>query len=239
MKLLKPQPNATSEQDDQRYRNIQAAKTLGTAVTPEDAAWAKGYEKQKTLSVDTSASAATARQLASQTRTETFQRQETGRKELSDKIEGPYLDAAQKADTLRNVVKAAQGGNMVAGSLQPLLATLGVTTMEGVKRINATEIQAVQGAGSLLDSIKGRIGKLAEGQPMDAKLQGDITQLANVLQQGAYGKYVAGHAATTKRYQLTDEQQLPSPGGAPVMGERRTVNGQTGEWDGRGWKAVP
>lgn len=39
----------TANQDKERYEGIQQAKTLGQPVKPEDAAWAKAYEKASTL----------------------------------------------------------------------------------------------------------------------------------------------------------------------------------------------
>ncbi len=162
-----------------------------------------------------------AAQVATQSRAQDFSEAQAGRAELTNKVEQPYLDAREKADTLRSTVQAAKGGNMVAGSLQPLLATLGVTTMEGVKRINSVEIAQVAGAGSLLERIKGAIGKQTEGQPLSEKVQNDITQLANVLEQSARKKYLEGHATTTKRYKLANETPLPEPPSTPAPAPRQ------------------
>lgn len=208
MSILKPAPKGdTAAADDQRFEKIQTAMNLKQQIDPADFAWYNAYKTRKLLGVDQSGAIALQRQAAS----ELFTKQETGRKELSDKVDQPYIDASEKAETLRNVVQAAQGGNMVAGSLQPLLATLGVTTMEGVKRINNTELQNVAGAGSLLDRIKGKVGKLTEGQPMDKALQSDLIALGNLLQRSAYDKYLKAHQTTVQRYSLTDEQPFTAP----------------------------
>lgn len=149
--------------------------------------------------------------LSKQSKGEDFTEAETGRKNLTEKVETPYRDAAEKADTLRNVVQLAQGGNMEAAAVQPLMATLGLTTMEGVKRINGTELEAVAGAGDLFTKIQGKLGKWTAGQPLAPDLQRDITQLANMLQKNAYKKYSDSFDSTTKRYGLKDEQKLPGP----------------------------
>lgn len=172
--------------------------------------------------------AASARQAQSELST----KQNQGRSELTNKVEQPYNDATEKADTLRNVVKAAQGGNMVAGSLQPLLAVLGVTTMEGVKRINNTEISQVAGAGSLLDKIQGKVGKLVVGQPMDSALQKDIIDLADLLQKSAYQKYSTEHQRVKTRYSLDDEVPIAPPK-APPTGT--VQNGATWKYGAQGW----
>lgn len=156
---------------------------------------------------------ALAAQVAQQARAQAFTEQEAGRKELSEKVEQPYKDAREKADLMRGVIAAAQNGNMSAANVQGLLGVLGLVTTEGVKRINTTELEQVQGAGSLLDRIKGKVGKLVAGQPLDAKVQSDLRELSNLLEQSAYKKYAEGHKTTTKRYGLKDEQPLPAPAG--------------------------
>lgn len=218
MALLKPTPNRTAEQDDQKYRDIVARGTQHQPVAPEEAAWALAYEKQKTLGVDKSASAAATR-LASvqaqqndlQKRAQGFTEAQAGRKELTEKVELPYLDAVEKAETMRSVIAAAKSGNQEAAALTPLLATLGVTTAEGVKRINMAEIATVSGAGSLLERIKGKIGKVVSGQPLAADLQDDIVKLADLLENSARKKYEQGFQTITSRYGLKDESIRQRP----------------------------
>ena len=235
-------------QDDQRYERVIAAQQLKQPVTPEDLAFATAYEKRKTLGPEASAAAAADRQLATiaqqndiQRKGQAFTQAQAGRAELTQKIEQPYLDAREKADTLKGVIEAAKNGNMEAAAVQPLLGVLGLVTMEGVKRINTTELDQVAGAGSLLERIKGQASKLTSGQPMTPKLQSDLTDLANMLEQSARKKYEQGFISTTKRYRLTDEQMLPTsaalqkpipgiPGGqsaGPKVGDVVSVGGKT------------
>lgn len=182
--------------------------------------------------------AAIAAQVAQQARAQAFTTQQAGRKELTDKYEAPYLDAREKAATIKRFVAAADT-NKVAASTLPLLATLGITTSEGVKRINQVEVDQIAGAGSLLDKIKGKVGKIVEGQPLPKDIRDDIAQLGDLLEKGARDKYEEGFRAVKKRYGLNDEVMKPPPG-SPAEGTKRTVNGQTRVWgyynDQWGWK---
>ncbi len=225
-------PEITGPALDNQAQALYAKKAGGQSLTPEEAATLTGYEDRKRVVSDPAQLAATARQTntiaqqtAQQKRAQDFTEAQAARKEIADKIEQPYLDAQEKMNTLRDVVDAANGGNMEAASLTPLLATLGVVTSEGVKRINATEVQQVQGAGSLLDSIKGRWGKVVHGQPMDAQLQNDTLKLADMLEANAHKKYLAGLNATKTRYKdnpiVAAEEPLPGPEPAQESPEQR------------------
>ncbi len=211
-------PPVTEADLDAQAQTLLAKQAQGQPLTTVEAANLKAYQERKRTVSDPAALAAADRQnatiaaqIAQQGRAQDFTQKQAGRQELTTKIEQPYLDAKEKADTLRNVIASAQQGNMVAGSIQPLLATLGFVTMEGVKRINSTELQQVAGAGSLLERIKGQVAGLSAGQPMSPKLQNDLKQLTGVLEQSARKKYEQGFNATTKRYGLTDEQMIADP----------------------------
>jgi len=217
-------PTAVTEaQLDAAAQALLSKQAQGQALTPQESADLKAYQLRKRTVSDPAALEASSRQTAAINATnarldksELFTRQETGRKELSAKVEQPYLDAREKADTLRNVIAASENGNMAAGAVTPLLATLGFVTMEGVKRINTTELQQVEGAGSLFERIKGQASKLVTGQPMSQKLRDDLKQMATLLEQSARKKYEDAHTATTKRYGLTDETPLPDPHATPA-----------------------
>jgi hypothetical protein len=220
MNLLAPPkaPGATAEADDNRYRNIQASIKLGQSVSPQDAAWAQGYEKQKTLGVDLTAGMASNRQAtaiaantAQQQRAQKFQEQQQGRKELTEKVEQPYQTAASSAQTLRDTVALAKTGNMSAAALQNLETTMAAIRAQGLNRINTTEIGSTADAGSLWDRIQSKFGKVTAGQPVDPALQKDMQQFAGLLERAAYKKYLDGQTSVTKRYGLTDEKPLAGP----------------------------
>jgi hypothetical protein len=213
---------STDSQLDARFEALRQRQLLGQPLSADEKAQVQAYVERKSVGPEAAAALATNRQtrsidaqVAAQTRSQVFQERQAGRKELQEKIEQPYMDAMEKADTLHSVIAAAQNGNMAAGSVQSLLGTLGLVTMEGVKRINTTELQAVQGAGSLLERLKGSVSGLVAGQPLSAKVQKDLNDLAGILQAAAVKKYTEGWKATTKRYNLDDEKPLVSMTAAP------------------------
>jgi hypothetical protein len=219
----KPEKDSSTAEDE-RYEKINTDQSLGNPVSKPDAAWARAYEKRKLLGPSATSAAADTRQAT----TEDFSQKEAGRQHLTKEADGPYSDTVEKADTLRNAIVAAQHGNMEAASLAPLLAVLGVTTMEGIKRINAIELQTVAGAGSLWDQIQGKIGKAKAGQPMDPSLQKNLSDLADMLEKGAYKKYRDKFDTITKRYKLTGDE-------TPKDGPIKTVNGVPYMYDGKKW----
>ncbi len=229
MKLLKPGPTGSStERDDERYRNIQASIVQKQPVSPADQAWAAGYEKQKTLGVDRTAAAAGERQASAQTqqnaiqsRGQDFQVAQAARKELTDKVEAPYLTTQASVRTLRDTVDAAKAGNKVAGTLQSLETTMAAIRAQGLNRINAAEIGVTANAGSLYDRVAGWLGKAQEGQPVPPNIQADMQQFADILEKAAYKKYSDSFDSVAKFYGLTEAQKtlkLASPGAAPMSG---------------------
>lgn len=218
MNLLKPKPNATAEQDDQRYRDIQAKQLQGIPVAPPDLAWAQGYEKQKKLSVDASAGAANerlsrtiAQQTAQQGRTQDFAALQAARADLEKNVNTPYNTAKTSANTLRDVVDAAKNGNTVAASMQALETTMAAIRAQGLNRINTAEIGVASNAGSLFQNIAGWLGKKAEGQPIPASVQKDMIDFAGILEKAAYKKYQAGHKSVNDLYGTKIPELLTGP----------------------------
>lgn len=203
---------------DQRFQVLRQKQLTGQGLSGPEKAELDSYRERKLLGPEASAIAAANRQArsidaatAQQGRAQDFTEKQAGRTELTAKVEQPYLDAKEKADTMRSVIAAARGGNMTAASVQSLMGVLGLVTTEGVKRINTTELSEVQGAGSLLERLKGAAGRVVAGQPLSAKVQGDLEELSGILEKSAEKKYVNGFNAVTKRYQLSDEQPLVRP----------------------------
>lgn len=222
----------TAEEDKQKYIDIQTKARMGRPVAPQEKAWASSYAQAQTLGPATSAAAADTRQSTA----EDFQRKEAGRKILTSDIDAKWAAADRKTKAILDVVNAAKSGNQMAGNVQSLLATFGVTTIEGLNRVNMPEIQTVAGAGSLLNRIRGRLSGLTSGQPLTPELQKDLTQLAGIMRKGAYNEYKSRFHSTVKRYGLDDEEIQPEPkddesetsedssaGGVPAVGS--TFNG--------------
>lgn len=232
-------PKTPSSLDEQLLQAIKDGDTEGASKitqTMKTAAAAKG-DPAAVAAANRQASTIAA-QIAQQGRAQSFTEAQAGRGELTNKVEAPYLDAREKADTLRNVVALAKSGNKEAANVQGLLGVLGLVTSEGVKRINTTELDQVAGAGSLFDKIKGKAGKIVAGQPLDAGLQNDLVQLSNMLETSARKKYEQGFKQAKTRYGLKDEIAL-TPSGAPDKGTEGVVGGKPAVWDYRndqwGW----
>lgn len=213
--LPKPAPEPTTASMDARYQDLVKKQVLKQPLTSDESAEMKAYQVRKLLGPEAAAANAAnqqaraiSAQVAQQGRAQDFTEKQAGRVELTTKIEQPYLDAKEKADTLRSVIAASRNGNMMAGSVQSLLGVLGLVTMEGVKRINTTELNQVEGAGSLLERLRGAMGKVVSGQPLSPKIQSDLEELSNVLEKSAEQKYVNGFNTVTKRYRLDDEKPL-------------------------------
>ena len=104
---------------------------------------------------------------------------------------------------------------MSAAALQNLETTMAAIRAQGLNRINTAEIGVTADAGNLWDRIVGYVGKKAEGQPVPANIQKDMTEFADILEKAAYQKYQEGHTSITKRYKL-DEAPLPPPSTSAV-----------------------
>ncbi len=217
VKMLKPAPAVTAEQDDARYRDIQARASQKLPVLPMEQAWADAYEKQKTLGVDKSASAAADRQSATiaaqtaqQKRGQDFEVLKTARADIQKNADTPYQSAQSAADELRGMVNAAKSGNKIAASEQALTTAAATIRGFGLNRINMAEIGMPAGAGSAADRVANFIGKWTEGQPVDAGLQKDMLQVADVLEKTARKKYEATHNGINKLYGTTIPQTFPA-----------------------------
>ena len=161
--------------------------------------------------------------------TQNFQVSEAGRKRL-DKAEDDYRTAEQGADTMRGMLAQANIGNKMSAQMLPLEGALEITTSQGVKRINRTEVDQYAGAGNLFDRVAGELGKLKSGQPMPKNIRDDIGKLVDAQQGAAYQKYRDGYDSAVKRYKLTDEDPLDPPAGFVPRGATHQAKGSDGQW---------
>lgn len=100
-----------------------------------------------------------------------------------------YQKLVGSANTLKQSLQAAQDGNEMAAAVAPLQGTLFITTTEGVKRINQTELAGVEGAGSLIQRVNGALGKAAGGGPLSQSLKDDMSKLVDLYTESKYGSY--------------------------------------------------
>jgi hypothetical protein len=217
MKLLKPAPAKDEFQTfKETYPQTLGLRSWEQLSPTQQKAGFDAYTRMKADPAMERQANAIGQQNNLQNRAQTFAEQQVGRKELTDKVEQPYITAKQSADTLRDVVTAAKAGNKVAGSLQSLETTMAAIRAQGLNRINMAEIGVTAGSGNLWDHITGWVGKAAEGQPVPANIQEDMLKFADILDKAAYKKYVEGHESTAKRYGLSEKPLPPPVAAAPT-----------------------
>src|SRR5215475_12706848 len=141
----------TETQEAQRYEGIRTKQTLKQPVSDEDRAWSQAYEKRKTLGPALSAGAADTRQ----DKTQQFQIDKEARGQVNA-AEKQYRTAQESQGSLDDFIGLAEKGNKIAGAAVPLEGTLEIVTSQGVKRINRTEVEGIEGAGSLFDRIQSK-----------------------------------------------------------------------------------
>ncbi len=117
-----------------------------------------------------------------------------------------YTQFLATANSLKNSLAAAQDGNQLAAAVAPLQGTLFITTSEGVKRINETELSSVAGAGSLVQRIEGGLGKLAGSGPLSPQLKSDMAKLVDLYTTAKYGQYQKQATYTQKLHGLDTEK---------------------------------
>lgn len=133
----------------------------------------------------------------------------------AQKIGDEYLKSQEVADNLQAMIDAARKGNKAAGSNLPLVGVEALNAINGIKRINSAEIAQYQGAGSLLDSIQGKIGKLVSGQPIPEDVMKDIESLHKTLREN--GEKSANDRLGGVNHNYGSAFTLPkSSNGAPV-----------------------
>jgi hypothetical protein len=136
-----------------------------------------------------------------------------------------YSQFLSTANSLKNSLAAAQNGNEMAAAVAPLQGTLFVTTAEGVKRINQTELQGVEGAGSLVQRINGELGKQTGKGPLSDQLKNDMASLVDLYTASKYDAYKNQAAYTQKLHGL-------NPATTPILDQRGNIAGsQSGTGD--------
>lgn len=164
----------------------------------------------------------------------------------ADKLDTEYNQARTATESLGKILDLAESGNKAAGSNLPLVGVETVNAINGIKRINSAEINQYGNAGSLLDEIKGKLGKLVAGQPIPKDVLSDIRELHQSLGEQAYEKYTSGLKALGQRSGTDLPPTLPAPnirkaGGGPGTIFARDEKGQlhqapAGTALPKGWK---
>jgi hypothetical protein len=157
-----------------------------------------------------------------------------------------YTQFLGTANSLKQSLAAAKTGNEMAAAVAPLQGTLFITTSEGVKRINQTELEGVAGAGSLAQRIEGALGKQTGKGPLSDSLKNDMAALVDLYVQAKYGSYEKQAQYTQKLHGLDPEKtpildqggniaglkdtsSLPNPAAHLPAGNGRTIDKATAQ----------
>jgi hypothetical protein len=139
-----------------------------------------------------------------------------------------HIGALAAADEMQQMVNEMRKGNKVAYAYAPTTGVLTINTASGVKRVNMAEIKQYEGAGSIVDSIVGHIGKATSGASLSPSLVNDIESLHRTLADGATRKYNAQVSAINQNYRSNFKPvETKAMGGAMVR--MKAPNGQVSE----------
>lgn len=107
----------------------------------------------------------------------------------AQKASDDFTKAMDSANIMQTVINSAKSGNKAAGANVGLVGAETLQALNGIRRINKTEIEQYQGAGDLLDKIKGKVGKIVSGQPIPKDVLDDIEAFHKVLSKNAGETY--------------------------------------------------
>jgi hypothetical protein len=127
------------------------------------------------------------------------------------KLEQDYSKAKTATDTLGRVLDLADQGNAVAGTNVASLGSAGVNAVNGIKRINPASVEGYGNAGSLLDTIQGKLKKWDGKGPLDQNLLDQIRELHQTLGQQAYQGYQDGYKSLKSVYNADLKPTQPAP----------------------------
>jgi Arc/MetJ-type ribon-helix-helix transcriptional regulator len=172
---------------------------------------------------------------------------------LADDFTRDSKDFVQRAQSYGTVLASAKDPS-AAGDLSLIFAYMKMLDPGSVVREG--EFATAQNAASVPDRIRNVYNKAISGERLGAGQRGDFVARA----KGIYGSakqrqdaIVQTYTTRAQRAKLPPEMVVmdfgagvegPAPGApppaaaTPTIGERRTIDGHLGEWDGKGWKAV-
>lgn len=142
----------TAVQEQQRYEGIQQKMNLKQPVQPADAAWAKGYEKNKTLG-PYAAAAAQAPQKSTERSDRSFQYNNSA----LDKVATPIDQAQGRLGRLNDAI--AQNSPQADALIAPELLSVMAGGAGSGLRMNEAEISRIVGGRSKWESLKAAINQ--------------------------------------------------------------------------------
>jgi hypothetical protein len=130
-----------------------------------------------------------------------------------------YQQFVSTRDSLKKSIDLARNGSELANSVAGLQTTLFITTSEGVKRINETELQQVTGSGSAARQINAKLDKLGTGQ-IPESLRKEMDQLVDAYSAAKYQSYQNATKYTMQLHGL-------NPSNTPILSQDGTVQDNT------------
>ena len=126
---------------------------------------------------------------------------EQGKKTAADieKLDSAYQDTVRQGNNIRQGVAAAKDKDALASALLPLEGALFVTTANGNKRINTTEIEGIKLAGSTKDRIEAWVNGKISGDVVPDDIKQGMLAMVNQYQKNAYTRYQQGVDSATAR----------------------------------------
>lgn len=184
---------------------------------------------------------------------EIHQLQKAGQSE-SSKTQKDFNTFLQSANSIEGSIKLSKNGNQLAAAIAPLQETLFITTAEGVKRINETELSQVSGAGNIVRRGQNAYEKFLHGDISEGTKR-DLVALIETYKTAKYQQYLNNEDVTAKNYRLGDNQSVFDMNGkpttlgearkkmatetptteAPKVGDTNTHLGATYKFDGKVW----
>lgn len=162
------------------------------------------------------------------------------------KLDQDYIKAKSATDAMGALLDLAEKGNKAAGVNVPLVGVETLNAINGIKRINSAEISQYGNAGSLLDEVQGKLGKLTKGKPMPQDIIDDVRELHQTLGQQGYQNYTNGLSSLNDRTGAKFQPNIPAPNirKAPAAAQnfKATASGKNGQKigtvDGKTWVDV-
>lgn len=203
------QKGQSTEDLEAKYLALRQREIQGFPMAPEETAFLKSMYDWKTMGTVAAAGSAEERQAtaldnqttAAENRRLADQKQKARALVVANNKD--YAAARSGAENLRELVKAAQSGNMSAAALQNMATTMAELGSQGYRRMNVVELAATADAGAVWDRVMNWYGKATAGQPVDPRIQKDIGKLADIFDEAAFKKYADEHDSINNAYETT------------------------------------
>lgn len=125
----------------------------------------------------------------------------------AEKLDAEYNTAKTSAEQIGRLLDLIDKGNKAAGSTLPVLNAEALNAIEGIKRMNKTDIEQAGGtqAGSLYDRLAGYSEKQLKGDSsIVPEIRENIRALQQAMGEGAYQKYTEGLKSIAEREKVPE-----------------------------------